>query len=133
MIFQQGDIREHFGCQMEIGIAEEKVANIALQYFGVMVEIKNGIRSVRFPGGGKIEPDPSLKLRDCQLGFFNMFRGDLYNAACASPLYQRNKSELRTYTDSVSLGLSNQANEGGKIIIYLGEWMGLEILNRLYP
>ncbi|RSL85131.1 hypothetical protein CDV31_016611, partial [Fusarium ambrosium] len=51
MIFQEGDIREHFGCQMEIGIAEEKVANIALQYFGVMVEIKNGIRSVRFPGG----------------------------------------------------------------------------------
>ncbi|GJC84849.1 hypothetical protein ColLi_07687 [Colletotrichum liriopes] len=45
MVFQQGHIRERFGCQMEIGIAEEKVADLAFEYFGVKVETKDGVRS----------------------------------------------------------------------------------------
>ncbi|QKD55298.2 uncharacterized protein FOBCDRAFT_240538 [Fusarium oxysporum Fo47] len=45
MIFQEGYIREHFGCQMEIGIAKEKVADLAFQYFGVKLEDKDGVRS----------------------------------------------------------------------------------------
>ncbi|KAH6701085.1 hypothetical protein EV126DRAFT_421357 [Verticillium dahliae] len=40
--------------QLAMGIVEEKVADIAFGYFGVKVEIKDGVRSVRFPEGGKV-------------------------------------------------------------------------------
>lgn len=132
MLFQEGYIREHFGCQMEIGIAEEKVADLAFEYFGVRVEIKDGVRSVRCPGGGKIEPDPSIKLRACRQDLSGMFRGDLYEAAYTSPIYQREKNEVRNRTDGVSMTISNQAKEGGKITVFLGEWRASTIKTRFY-
>ncbi|KAI0912493.1 hypothetical protein F4823DRAFT_622787 [Ustulina deusta] len=132
MLFQQGYIREHFGCQMEIRIAEEKVADLALEYFGVKLEIKDGVRSVRYPGGGKIEPDPSIRLRACRQDLSGIFRGDLYEAVCTSPIYQREKIELRTRTDGVSMTISNQAREDGKLTVFLGEWRASTIKTRFY-
>ncbi|RSL85355.1 hypothetical protein CEP52_016173 [Fusarium oligoseptatum] len=132
MIFQDGHPREHFGCQMEIGIAEEKVAELAFDYFGVRVEIKDGVRSVRYPGGGKIEPDPSIKLRSCRQVFPSIFRGDLYDAANTSPIYLLEKQQMRNRTDGVSMTISNQAKEGAKITVFLGQWKASAIKARLY-
>ncbi|KAK4206029.1 hypothetical protein QBC37DRAFT_435521 [Rhypophila decipiens] len=73
MVFQQGHIREHFGCQMEIEITQEKVVGYALELFNVKVEDIHGVRSVRYPGGGKIEPDPSIKLRGCRRDMGHIF------------------------------------------------------------
>ncbi|KAH8761578.1 hypothetical protein F5883DRAFT_678217, partial [Diaporthe sp. PMI_573] len=106
MLFQQGHIREHFGCQMEIGIAEEKVADLAFEYFGVKVEIKDGVRSLRFQGSCKVEPDPSIKLRGCHRDLSGIFRGDLFEAARTSPIYQREENECRNRTDGVSMTIS---------------------------
>ncbi|KAL3587702.1 hypothetical protein FPOAC2_13600 [Fusarium poae] len=132
MLFQQGYIREHFGCQMEIGIAKEKVTDLAFQYFGVKLEIKDGVRSVCYPGGGKIEPDPSIKLRACQRDLSGIFRGDLYEGAHTSPIYQREKIERRNRTDGVSMTISNQAKEGAKITVFLGEWRASAIKKNFY-
>lgn len=132
MIFQQGHIREHFGCQMEIGIAREKVADLAFQYFGVKLEDKDGVRSISYPGGGKIEPDPSIKLRACQRDLSGIFRGVLYEGAHTSPIYQREKIERRNRTDGVSMTISNRAKEGAKITVFLGEWRASEIKKKFY-
>ncbi|KAF5017292.1 hypothetical protein F66182_10790 [Fusarium sp. NRRL 66182] len=132
MLFQQGYIRDHFGCQMEIGIAQEKVAGLAFQYFGVKLEVKDGVRSVCYPSGGKIEPDPSIKLRACQRDLSGLFRGDLYEGAQTSPIYQREKRERRNRTDGVSMTISNQAKEGAKITVFLGEWRASAIKTKFY-
>lgn len=132
MIFQQGQIRERFGCQMEIGIAEEKVADLAYELFGVKVEVKDGVRSLRYPGGGKVEPDPAVKLRACQQDLSCIFRSDLHDGACTSPIYQREKRELRNRTDGVSMTITNQAKEGAKMTVFLGEWKASTIKKRFY-
>jgi hypothetical protein len=132
MLFQQGHIREHFGCQMEIGIAEEKVADIAFEYFGVKVEIKDGVRSLRFQGACKVEPDPSIKLRGCRRDLSGIFRGDLFEAARTSPIYQREENECRRRTDGVSMTISNQAKESGKITVFLGEWRASTLKTYLF-
>ncbi|KAI0388295.1 hypothetical protein F5Y17DRAFT_242214 [Xylariaceae sp. FL0594] len=132
MLFQKGYIRDHFGCQMEIRIAEEKVPDLAFEYFGVKLESKDGVRSVRYPGGGKIEPDPSIKLRACRQDLSGIFQGDLYEAICTSPIYQREKSEMRTRTDGVSMTITNQAKEDGKLTVFLGEWRASTIKSKLY-
>ncbi|KAK2474798.1 hypothetical protein H9L39_14758 [Fusarium oxysporum f. sp. albedinis] len=132
MIFQEGYIREHFGCQMEIGIAKEKVAELAFQYFGVKLEDKDGVRSICYPGGGKIEPDPSIKLRACHRDLSGIFRGVLHEGAHTSPIYQREKVERRNRTDGVSMTISNQAKEGAKITVFLGEWRASAIKKKFY-
>ncbi|KAK0368210.1 hypothetical protein CLIM01_14433 [Colletotrichum limetticola] len=132
MVFQQGHIREHFGCQMEIGIAEEKVAGLAFEYFGVKVETKDGVRSVRVNGGGKIEPDPSIKLRACRRELSGIFRNDLHEGACTSPIYQRENKELRNRTDGVSMTIPAQAKDAGRITVFLGEWRASKIKTKFY-
>ncbi|KAF4979445.1 hypothetical protein FDECE_18053 [Fusarium decemcellulare] len=129
MAFHQDDIRDQFGCQMEIGIAANKVAHLAFEYFEAKVEPIDGVRLVCLPGGGKYEPDPSMKLRACRHEFFNMLRGDLYDGVRESPIYQREERELRDRTDGVSMTISNRANECGKITLYLGEWRASRIKN----
>lgn len=132
MVFQQGHIREHFGCQMEIGIAEEKVAGLAFEYFGVKVETKDGVRSVRVNGGGKIEPDPSIKLRACGRDLSGIFRNDLHEGACTSPIYQRENEELRNRTDGVSMTIPAKAKDAGRITVFLGEWRASKIKTEFY-
>ncbi|KAK2052372.1 hypothetical protein LY76DRAFT_630086 [Colletotrichum caudatum] len=134
IIFQQGNIRDSFGCQIEIGIAEEKVTDLAFEYFGVKVESKDGVRSVRIPGGGKIEPDPSITLRGCRRDLTGLFRsgGDLLRAAYTSPIYQLEEAKGFNRTEGVSMAISGHARESAKLNVFLGEWYASTIKNKFY-
>ncbi|KAF1975430.1 hypothetical protein BU23DRAFT_579088 [Bimuria novae-zelandiae CBS 107.79] len=133
MFLQRGHIRDHFGCQMEIGIAKEKVAFYAKKLFNMEVEGKDGVRYIRFEGGSKIEPDPCIKLRACRRdAITDVFGADVDHGFSTSPIYQRERREERAYTDGVSMTISNQEKEGGRITLFLGEWRAFDIKRNLY-
>jgi hypothetical protein len=58
LFVQEGQTRDNFGCQMEIGIVKEKILYYARRLCGVEVEVKDGVRYIRYPNGSKIEPEP---------------------------------------------------------------------------
>ena len=133
IILQKGDIRDNFGCQMEIAIAPEKVAGYAKKLFDVEVEAKDGVRYVRCPLGSKIEPDPSIKLRACRRDvILEEFGSEIHRGFSTAPIYKREKDEMRAYTDGVSMAISNRAKDGAKITVFLGEWSASEIKKKLY-
>lgn len=133
LILQEGYIRDYFGCQMEIGIAKEKVAYYAKLLFNVEVEIKDGVRYIRYQGGGKIEPDPCIKLRACRReAIAEVFGAEVDLAFSSAPIYQREKREVRAYTDGVSMAISNEDKDIGKITLFLGEWHAITIKKKLY-
>lgn len=133
MLLQKGHIRDHFGCQIEIGIVPEKVAGYAKKLFDVEVEAKDGVRYVRYPSGGKIEPDPWIKLRACRRGVISEeFGGEIDLGFSSAPIYQREEKEMRAYTDGVSMAISNREKDGAKITVFLGEWYAFEIKTKLY-
>ncbi|KAI0907698.1 hypothetical protein F4823DRAFT_641102 [Ustulina deusta] len=122
MFVQRGHIRDYFGCQIEIGISKKKVAAYAKKLFDVEVEVKDGVRYVRYPGSSKIEPDPSIKLRACRRNMISTVFGAKVDIGFSSaPIYQREEREVRDQTDSVSITISNQETEGAKITLFLGE------------
>ncbi|KAH7111046.1 hypothetical protein B0J11DRAFT_198741 [Dendryphion nanum] len=133
MFLQKGYIRDFFGCQMEIGIVKEKVAHYAKKLFSVEVEVKDGVRYIRYPGGGKVEPDPSIKLRACLRDTIpGVFGADVDLGFSSAPIYQREEKEVRDHTDGISMAISNRENEGGKITLFLGEWHAFIIKKKLY-
>jgi hypothetical protein len=133
MFLQEGRHRDYFGCQMEIGVAKEKVPLYARKLFNVDVETKDGVRYIHFQGGGKIEPDPCIKLRACRRdAITDIFGAEVDLAFSASPIYQREKREVRVYTDGVSMTISNREEEAGRITLFLGEWHAFNIRNHLY-
>ncbi|KAF2257940.1 hypothetical protein CC78DRAFT_527107 [Lojkania enalia] len=133
MFLQQGYIRDHFGCQMEIGIAKEKVPFYAKKLFNVEVETKDGVRHLLYQGGGKIEPDPCIKLRACRRDVLSgVFGLDVSIAFLAAPICQREKREVRAHTDGVSMTISNQETDGGRITLFLGAWHAFNIKEKLY-
>ncbi|RYP59464.1 hypothetical protein DL771_010891 [Monosporascus sp. 5C6A] len=133
MLFQKGHMRDHFGCQMIIEITEEKVAWYALRLFDVQVEVKDGVRFLRYPGGGKVQPDPSIRLQACRRDIITCtFGAETDRAISASPICQREEKEERDRTDGVSMTISNQAMEGAKITVYLGEWRAANLKKKLY-
>ncbi|KAH8704293.1 hypothetical protein GQ44DRAFT_716923 [Phaeosphaeriaceae sp. PMI808] len=133
MFLQNGYIRDHFGCQMEIGIAKEKIAHYAKILFNVEVEAKDGVRYIRYPGGGKIEPDPWIKLRACQRdAISDVFGAEVDLGFSSAPIYQREEREARGRTDGVSMTISNREKEGGKITLFMGEWHAFNIKKKLY-
>ncbi|KAI0187375.1 hypothetical protein F4808DRAFT_85863 [Astrocystis sublimbata] len=96
MFVQRGHIRDYFGCQMEIGISKEKVAAYAKKLFDVEVEVKDGVRYVCYPGGSKIEPDPSIKLRACRRDMIStVFGAEVDIGFSSAPIYQREEREVR--------------------------------------
>ncbi|KAH8755394.1 hypothetical protein F5883DRAFT_687053, partial [Diaporthe sp. PMI_573] len=132
IFFHRGHTREHFGCQMEIGITPEKVTEYALEYFNVKVEVKDGVRYVRYPGGAIIEPDTSVKLRVCTRDFSRIFKGELYEAHRTSPIYQSEEKKKLSHSDGVSMSISNQAKEGGKMTVFMGIWRAVRIKEKFY-
>ncbi|CAH0046268.1 unnamed protein product [Clonostachys solani] len=113
LFVQKGQTRDNFGCQMEIGIVKEKIAYYARKLCGVEVEVKDGVRYIRYPSGSKIEPDPSLKLRACQRDMIPVLLGHEINAGfSASPIYKREAEEVRDDTDGVSITIPSQEKEG---------------------
>jgi hypothetical protein len=133
MILQKGYIREHFGCQMEIGIAKEKVPFYAKRLFDIEVETKDGVRYIRGPHGSKIEPQPSIKLRGCPQDAISGVFGNTLSAGISSgPIYQREVKEARDHTDGVSMTITNKGVEAGKITLFLGEWYAYTIKKELY-
>ncbi|RTE68242.1 hypothetical protein BHE90_017380 [Fusarium euwallaceae] len=79
-----------------------------------------------------IERIPNPRQPNKRAADISMFRGELHDAARESPIYLREKDDLLDYTDGISLTLSSQAKEGGKITVFLGEWTALSIKARLY-
>jgi hypothetical protein len=133
MILQKGHIRDYFGCQMEVGIAKEKVPLYAKKLFNVEVEAKDGVRYIRGVGGSKIEPQPSIKLRGCPRDVVLVVFGDVMDQGISSgPICQREDKEARDHTDGVSMTITNQEIEAGKITLFLGEWHAYNIKKTLY-
>ena len=133
MFLQKGYHRDQFGCQMEIGIVKEKVAYYAKKLFDVEVESKDGVRYLRYPGGGKVEPDSSIKLRACQRDVIPyVFGTDVDHGFSSAPIYQREEREVRERTDGVSMTITNRVDEDGLITLYLGEWHAFSIKDRLF-
>ncbi|RMZ87181.1 hypothetical protein DV736_g5593, partial [Chaetothyriales sp. CBS 134916] len=133
MFLQNGYIRDNFGCQMEIGITKEKIAHYAKILFNVEVEAKDGVRYIRYPGGGKIEPDAWIKLRACQRDTISgVFGPEVDLGFSSAPIYQREEREARDRTDGVSMAISNQEKEGGKITLSMGEFHAFDIKKKLY-
>lgn len=133
MFLQKGYLREQFGCQMEIGIVKEKVPYYAKKLFNVELEAKDGVRYIRYPGCGKIEPDPSIKLRGCLLTeILAVFGFEVERGFANAPIYKREAKEVRDRTDGVSMTISNRNDEGSAINLFLGEWFAFEIRRKLY-
>jgi hypothetical protein len=57
---------------------------------------------------------------------------DLNVAFSTSPIYQREAEQVRDDTDGVSMTISSQGKEGGKIAIFLGDWHAFALKTRLY-
>jgi len=133
MSVQEGIIRDTFGCQMEIGIGKEKVAFYAKKLFGVEVESKDGLRFLRYQGGIKIEPDPCIKLRACRRDVIaGVFGADVNHGISTSPIQEREMKELRANTDGISMTISHDEQEAGRITLFLGDWHANLIKERLY-
>lgn len=134
MVFPESTIRDQFGCQLAVEIAQEKVASYAREFFDVEVECKDGVRFVRYPRSSKIEPDPSICIR----GFLpekllRIFKDmEECRAVYASPIYLREIAEVRERTDTVSMRLSNRAKDGATINVFLGEYRAAQIKERLF-
>ncbi|KAI9146761.1 hypothetical protein HJFPF1_13499 [Paramyrothecium foliicola] len=123
LFVQEGQMRKNFGCAMEIGIVPERVTFYARQLFGVELEVKDGVRYMRHPNGGKIEPDPALKLRGCHRNTIQLSFGmDIANGFSTSPICQREAPYRLDVTDGVSMTINNREKDGGKIAVFLGEW-----------
>lgn len=132
-ILQKGSIRDQFGCQMIIGIVEQKVATYAKELFGVDVEVKDGVRYIHYPGGSKIEPDPTVKLRGCRREKIAGMLGDkIHIAFSKAPVYLREEKELRNLTDGLSMTIPNRADEGGFFTLFMGEFDAFHIKDQLY-
>ncbi|KAH8751052.1 hypothetical protein F5883DRAFT_211073 [Diaporthe sp. PMI_573] len=130
---QNGGQREYFGYQVQIAIMPEKVPDIAAEYFGVKIEIKDGVRYVRYPGAGIVEGDSAVILRESiTRDYSRLFKGELLEAHRASPVYQSEEEKKLSHTQSVSLTISNQAKETGKMTVFLGDWRAVRIHQKLY-
>jgi hypothetical protein len=133
IVLQKGVTRDHFGCQMEIGIAKEKVALYAKKLFNAEVEAKDGVRYFCGPGGWKIEPNPSVKLRGCSRDVISViFGGTVATAISQCPIYDREEKEARDQTDAVSMAITNKDCEAGRITLFLGEYYAYNFRDKLY-
>jgi hypothetical protein len=99
---------------METGIAAEKLADLASEYFGVKLEEKDGVRLISFPGGSKGEPDPLFKLRSCKRNVSGIFQGLLHTAVCTAPICQREDKEACNCTQGILLIISNRGERSGQ-------------------
>jgi hypothetical protein len=133
MVIPKGEMRDRFGCQMEIGISKERVALYAKRLFGVELEATDGVRYIRGSGGLKIVPNPSVQLRGCSRDTISaIFGEDIATAISASPLYLREEMEARDQTDSVSMAITHRVSDVGRITVHMGEWPAYQIRDRLY-
>lgn len=133
MVIQKGRTRDLFGCQMEIGIAKEKVALYAKRLFDVDVEAKDGARYIRGPGGMKIEPNPSVQLRGCPRDIIlGIFGSTVTTAISSCPICLREEKEARDKTDGVSMAMTHKDSEDGRLTLYLGEFAAYNIRKELY-
>jgi hypothetical protein len=133
MVLQKGRVRDIFGCQMEIGIAKEKVALYAKKLFNAEVEAKDGVRYICGPGGMKIAPNPSVILRGCSRDVISgIFGSTLATAISQCPIYDREEKEGRDQTDAVSMTITHQDCEAGRITVFLGEFDAYNFRQKLY-
>ncbi|KAK7210150.1 hypothetical protein V2G26_017328 [Clonostachys chloroleuca] len=82
------------GYQMNIGITQGRVAELANEFFGAKVEDKDGVRCVRYPGGVKIVPDHRIKLLGSRRDTSTLFKDMMHQALEASHTFQLEESEV---------------------------------------
>jgi hypothetical protein len=118
---------------MQIGLATEKVAHYAKKLFDMEVETKSGVRYIRV-GNGKLEPEPTIKLRACRRdAILEVFGAGVDRGFSNSPIWQREENEVHEHTDGVSMSMSNRAEEGGIITLYLAAWDATVTKKTLWP
>jgi len=107
---------------MLIEITEDKVSHFARELFGMRLETKGGLRYVCFSHSGTIIlPNPKLTLQGCRLSIIPLtFDIGTANAIMDNSVYQEDIQQCRDCTDSLSMVISRQADEGAVISVSLG-------------
>ncbi|KAJ9137591.1 hypothetical protein NKR19_g8170 [Coniochaeta hoffmannii] len=134
LFLQKSEVRNRFGCQMDIGIAKEKVAYYAKKLCEVDIEIIDELRYIRYPNGSKIEPDPSIKLRAIRPdAILEIFGKEIFDGFSSAPIRRHEEEQARDRTDGASMTISNRDRECGKITLYIGDYHAFRLRDALYP
>ena len=132
MTFPADRVTTKVECQMSIEISANKVEHLAMQLFQAHVETTAGLRYLFLPDGSKALPCPKLTLRGCkQDNIFSIFGNETCNAIMASPEYQNEVKQGLNYTESVSMLISQGAEEVGVVLLSLGLREGTLIAKKL--
>ena len=120
-------------CQMALEITPDKVQHYARSLFGVRLETAAGLRYICI-GGAQVLPAPQFTLRGCKADIIpDTFGPEVSDAIQFSPTYQDDVvKNLRDCTHSVSMLISQQADEVAVIFLSLGLWLGTRIREELY-
>ena len=133
MSFPDARLTMNVVCQMALEITADKIQHYALVLFGVRLETTAGLRYICI-GGAQALPGPKLTLRGCKVDIIrDTFGPEVSRAIQDSPIYQDDVViNCRDCTNSVSMLISHQADEGGVILLSLGLWHGTPIMRKLY-
>ena len=132
MTFPADRVTTKVECQMSIEISANKVEHLAMQLFQAHVETTAGLRYLFLPDGSKALPCPKLTLRGCrQDNISSIFGSETSNAIMASPEYQNEVKQGLNYTESVSMLISQGAEEVGVVLLSLGLREGTLIAQKL--
>jgi hypothetical protein len=119
---------------MVIEFAPEKLPHYASTLFGIHVETRGRNRYVSIEGGGELECEGMQMLKLCrQDQILSTFGSKVFDAICASPIYQEDARQFRSRTRSVSLGFSRWAKDSGFLTVYMGVYRTTELIQSLYP
>lgn len=133
ILYQEGKILEVFGCQLVVDIVPERALSYAQDFFGVTLDVKEGVRMMHLPDGATVEPSPSITLRGFRKKMLpRIFQSEGCQAAQASPICQREQKDLRDRTNAVTMTISSRANDCATITVFLGKYEAAMIRKKLF-
>ena len=132
MVFPADRITTKVECQMSIEISANKVEHFAMQLFQAHVETTAGLRYLYLANGAKALPGPKLMLQGCRKDNLSFtFGSEICNAIITSPQYQSEVRQGLNCTESVSMQISDRAEEVGVVLLSLGLKEGTLIAQKL--
>jgi hypothetical protein len=120
-------------CQMALEITPDKLQHYALALFGVRLETAAGLRYICI-GGAQVLPAPRFTLRGCKADIIpDTFGPEVSDAIQSSATYRDDvvKNHLDD-THSVSMLISQRADEVAVLFLSLGLYLGTRIREKLY-
>jgi hypothetical protein len=133
ILYQEGKILEMFGCQLVVDIVPERTLSYAQEFFGVTIDVKEGVRLMHYPEGAAVEPNPSITLRGFRKNMLpRIFQSEGCQAAQASPICQRELKDFRDRTNAVTMTIPSRANDCATITVFLGEYEAAIIRKKLF-